>query len=220
MGEGPGARAELDRLGRALRAQLVELIEDLTPGADLGLLLIDEPKVVDWHDPLRYSYSTVFRGERPEGVGAADAASRCAGLLGRAGWDVSGPWQESDGTCVLTAHRDGTLIEVTTGEHPSVLYQGQTAARALREPEDHRWPEPVRTPGTLSPGFVLCYECDGLGACDCCGGRGWVPDEPNGRRRCPQCATRRVCPICRGQGQLAVSQLTPYQLTYYPELDP
>ncbi|MEE1805055.1 hypothetical protein, partial [Streptomyces sp. BE133] len=72
MGERPGAREELDRLGRALRAQLVELIDDLTPGADLGLHFLDEPNVADWHAPRRNSYAAVCRGERPAGVGAAD----------------------------------------------------------------------------------------------------------------------------------------------------
>ncbi|MEE1805320.1 hypothetical protein, partial [Streptomyces sp. BE133] len=139
MGEIPGVREELDRLGRALRAQLVELIDELTPGADLGLLFLDEPNVADWHEPLRYSYSAVFRGERPEGVGAADVASRAAGLLSPADWDIAGPQEEIGGTkrtYVLTARRpDGTRIEVRTGDHNSaVLYSGQTPALALREP--------------------------------------------------------------------------------------
>ncbi|MEE1805542.1 hypothetical protein PUR32_04215, partial [Streptomyces sp. BE133] len=123
-------------------------------------------------------------------------------------------------TYVLTARRpDGTRIEVRTGDHNSaVLYSGQTPALALREPADFQWPEPVRTPGTLTPGYVLCYECDGLGACHGCGGRGWVPSEPHGRSNCRQCGGQRVCPICRGGGQLAVSRLSPYQLTYYPKL--
>lgn len=193
MGEIPGGREELDRLGRALRAQLVELIDNLTPGADLGLLFLDEPvrrrtNIADWHEPLRHSYSAVFRGERPEGVGAADVASRAAGLLSPADWDIVGLEEEIDGTkCtyVLTArHPDGTRIEVRTGDYNStVLYSGQTPALALREPEEFQWPEPVRTPETLTPGYVLCYECDGLGACHGCGGRGWVPSEPHGADR-------------------------------------
>ncbi|MCX4774161.1 hypothetical protein OG322_33435 [Streptomyces sp. NBC_01260] len=223
MGEIPGVREELDRLGRALRAQLVELIDDLTPGADLGLLFLDEPNVADWHEPLRYSYSAVFRGERPEGVGAADVASRAAGLLSPADWDIAGPQEEIDGTkrtYVLTARRpDGTRIEVRTGDYNSaVLYSGQTPALAQHESEEFQWPEPVRTPETLTPGYVLCYECDGLGACRGCGGRGWVPSERHGRSNCRQCGRQRVCPICRGGGQLDVSQLSPYQLTYYPKL--
>ncbi|MFB9573528.1 hypothetical protein [Streptomyces yanii] len=223
MGEIPGACEELERLGRALRAQLVELIDDLTPGADLGLLFLDEPNVADWHEPLRYSYSTLFRGERPEGLGAADIALRAAGVLGPAGWEIAGPQEEIDGarrTYVLTAcHPDGIRIEVRTGDHNSVVfYSGQTPAQALREPEEFQWPEPVRKPETLTPGYVLCYECDGLGACDCCGGRGWVPSEPHGRSNCRQCSRKRVCPICRGGGELAVAQLSSYQLGYYPEL--
>ncbi|WAL68797.1 hypothetical protein ORV05_13830 [Amycolatopsis cynarae] len=223
MGEIPGAREELDRLGRSLRAQLVELINDLTPGADLGLLFLDWPGVADWHEPLRYSYSAVFRGDRPEGVGAAHVASRAASLFDPAGWNIAGPEEEIDGTkrtYVLTArHSSGTRIEIRTSDRSSsVLYTGSTPALALRELEEFQWPEPVRTPETLTSGFVLCYECDGLGACHECGGRGWVPSEPHGRGNCLQCGGKHVCPICRGAGQLAVSELSPYQLTYYPKL--
>ncbi|GAA4840090.1 hypothetical protein [Kitasatospora terrestris] len=223
MGEVPGAREELERYGCVLRAQLVELIEEVTPGADLGLLFLDEPEVVDWHEPPAHGYSTVFRGERPEGVGAHDAVARGARLLGSAGWEVTGPAEEiapAARRCVVTAlHPGGVRIEVRSGDGgPGVLYSGRTPAVALREAEEFRWPEPVRTPETVTPGFVLCYECDGLGACDCCGGRGWVPAEPHGRERCRACFARRVCPICQGAGQLAVSDLSTYQLGYYPGL--
>ncbi|MGK5543298.1 hypothetical protein ACSNOH_00875 [Streptomyces sp. URMC 127] len=216
MRETPGARAELDRLGRALHAQLVELIDALTPGTELGLLFLDEPNIADWREPVRYSYSAVFRGQSPEGTGAADVASRAAALLSAADWDVVGPEEEAaDGTkrtYVLTARSpDGIRIEVRTGDcNSAVLYSGQTPAPALRETEEFQWPEPVRTPETLTPGYVLCYECDGLGACHGCGGRGWAPGEPQGRSNCHQCGRQRVCLICRGGGELAVSQLSPY----------
>lgn len=76
----------------------------------------------------------------------------------------------------------------------------------------------MRTPETLTPGYVLCYECDGLGRCPGCGGRGWVLREPHRRKRCAECGTRQVCPICQGHGELSASSLSPYQRGYYPEL--
>ncbi|MEV6095102.1 hypothetical protein [Nocardia sp. NPDC051981] len=78
-------------------------------------------------------------------------------------------------------------------------------------------PEPVRTAETVTPGYVLCYECDGEGRCPRCHGVGWL-DDTGKRRRCPLCHARRVCPICRGEGELAISDLSTYQLGYYPEL--
>ncbi|MEV6771259.1 hypothetical protein AB0N05_21830 [Nocardia sp. NPDC051030] len=218
MGEIPGARAELDRLGGALRAQLVELISELTPGTGLDLLFLDEPTVVDWHEPLKYRYSTDFRGARAAEVGAAEVARLGAGRLAAAGWTVSqAPEADGSGT-VVTGTRDGMSIEIRVAEHvPNVLFSGRTPAMALFTPS-FEWPAPVRTPENLTPGYVLCYECDGLGRCPECGGRGWLPDEAAGRVKCPECLGRRVCPICRDAGELAISQLQPFQRGYYPEL--
>ncbi|MEU3556032.1 hypothetical protein [Streptomyces fragilis] len=229
MADIPGARAELDRLGRDLRAQLASLVQTLTPGADLDSLVLREPAVVDWHEPLGYRYSLSFRGHRPAGIAAAGIVPRAARLLARAGWDVPEPeeyaeleWATDDtgDRYLLTArHPDGNLIEVRVDAYGSaVLFIGRTPVTALYEAQAFRWPEPVRTAAALTPGHLLCYECDGLGACDCCGGRGWLPSEPHGRSRCPQCAARRVCPVCGGAGELALSQLSAYQRTYYPEL--
>ncbi|GLW56847.1 hypothetical protein [Kitasatospora phosalacinea] len=103
---------------------------------------------------------------------------------------------------------------------PNAPHRGRAPAATPREPEQPRRPEPVRTAETVTPGYVLCYECDGLGACDSCDGRGWLPGEPPGRRRCRVCFARRVCPVCRGGGELAVSDLSTYQLGYYPGLRP
>ncbi|APB01556.1 hypothetical protein [Nocardia seriolae] len=216
MGEISGARAELDRLGAVLRAQLVELIADLTPDADLGLLFLDEPTVADWSEPPRYHYSGLIRGERPATVAAADIARRATALLAGAGWEV-GEVADTSGpkpAVVVTGRRDGLGIEVRVGDHTSaVMFSGRTPALALREPEEFRLPDPVRTPETLTSGHVLCYECRGLGACPECGGRGWLGEE-----RCPECHGSRVCPICGGDGELAISELSPYQRTHYPEL--
>ncbi|MFI9201209.1 hypothetical protein [Streptomyces sp. NPDC053048] len=221
MGGIPGAREELDRLGRALRTQLVELIDDLTPGGDLRLLFLDEPKIVDWHEPLRYEYSSSFSGKRPAHIGAADIVSRAAALLGSAGWEVATSQEEAGGRprTVVTGRRDGCGIEVRAVDHMStVWFSGQTPAMALYEPEEFQWPEPVRTAETITSGYVLCYECDGLGWCPGCGGRGWAHDEARGRKNCSACHRDRVCLICRGAAQLAISQLSPYQRGYYPEL--
>ncbi|MFD0531319.1 hypothetical protein ACFQ1I_39610 [Kitasatospora arboriphila] len=222
MDETADARAELDRLGRSLREQLVVLITDLAPGADLGLLFLDAPSVADRHEPLRHHYAAVFRGERPAAVTAAGTASRAAALLGSASWDVTASEEDDDGQrcSMVLAHRDGIRIRVRTGDHTSaVMFGGRTPALAFGPAEPFRQPEPVRTPDTLTPGYLLCYECDGLGWCPGCGGRGWVPSEPRGRTRCRVCRTERVCPICRGGGELAASQLSDYQRGYYPELD-
>ncbi|MGW5105781.1 hypothetical protein [Nocardia sp. NPDC004123] len=217
MGEISGARAELDRLGAVLRAQLVELITDLAPETNLRLLFLDEPTIVGWSEPPRYQYSGLIRGERPATVSAADIARRAAALLGAAGWEV-GEAQDSTGpkpAVVVTGQRDGIGIEVRVGDHTSaVMFSGRTPALALRDPEEFRLPDPVRTPETLSPGFVLCYECGGLGFCPECGGRGRLPDG----EMCPECYGARVCPICQGAGQLLISELSPYQRTHYPEL--
>ncbi|GAA2741157.1 hypothetical protein [Kitasatospora cinereorecta] len=221
MGETSEARGELDRLGRSLREQLVALITDLTPGADLRLLFLDEPSVADWHEPPRYHYSALFRGERPATVTAAETASRGAVLLRSAGWDVTASEVDDGGwlCSVVVAHRDGNHIRIRAGDHTSaVMFSGQTPALALRPPKPFQWPEPVRTPDTVTPGHVLCYECEGLGWCPGCGGRGWVPSEPHGLARCRECHGRRVCVICRGGGELAVSQLSDYQRGHYPGL--
>ncbi|WP_052391234.1 hypothetical protein [Streptomyces sp. NRRL B-24484] len=222
MGETSEARDELDRLGRSLRNQLVALITDLTPGADLGLLFLDEPSVADRHEPLRHHYAALFRGERPADLTAAETASRAAVLLDAAGWDVTTSEEYEDGRrcSAVVARRDGIRIRVRTGDHTSaVMFGGRTPALAFAPAEPFRRPEPVRTPDTLTPGYVLCYECGGLGRCPGCGGRGWVPSEPHGRSRCRECRTERVCPICRGGGELAASQLSDYQRGYYPEPD-
>ncbi|WP_327143731.1 hypothetical protein [Nocardia sp. NBC_01327] len=217
MGEIPGARAELDRLGRVLRTQVVALIEQLTPGADLMLLFLSEPTVSEWSEPVKYRYSTTFRGQRPESVGAADTVRRGAAMLADAGWEVSES-REVNRTLV-TGYRDGSTIELRVPDHtPTVLYSASSPALVLSTPQEAEQTDPSRTSDTVTAGYVLCYECDGLGVCPECGGRGWLPDAAAGQRKCPECAGERVCPICRGAGQLAVSQLQPFQRGYYPEL--
>lgn len=217
MGEIPGARAELDRLGNLLRAQLVDLIALLTPDADLTLLFLDEPTVTDWHEPLKYRYSTTFRGQRAAEVGAADTVRHAAALLANAGWEVSES-REVNRTLV-TGYSNGNTVEVRVPDQvPTVLFSAATPAMALATTSEPEWPDPVRTAATLSSRHVLCYECDGLGRCPECGGRGWLSDTAAGRVTCPECSGGRLCPICQGAGQLAISRLQPFQRRFYPDL--
>ncbi|MEK2491564.1 hypothetical protein WN990_18615 [Kitasatospora purpeofusca] len=230
-GTSRAAREELDRLGRSLRAQMVVLITDLTVRVHLRRLVLDGPKVADGRDPSRYHCSAVYQGDRPAGVTAAGTADRAGSLLRAAGWEVAVSQEDDDGLLwtVVLAHRDGSTIRVLTSEDTrAVAFRGRTPALVLRpsqpagQPEPEREPEPERRPETLTPGYVLCYECDGDGRCPGCGGRGWVLREPGrteGRRRCAECGTRRFCPICRGAGQLAISLLSTYQRGYYPDLE-
>ncbi|WP_327063747.1 hypothetical protein OG715_01990 [Kitasatospora purpeofusca] len=233
------AREELDRLGRSLRAQMVVLITDLTVRVYLRRLDLDEPKVADARDPSRYHCSAVYQGDRPAGVTAAGTADRAGSLLRAAGWAVAVSQEDDDGMLwtVVLAHRDGSTIRVLASEDTrAVAFRGQTPALVLcppqpagqlepepePEPEPEREPGPERRPETVTPGYVLCYECDGDGRCPGCGGRGWVlrtPGRSEGRRRCGECGTTRVCPICRGAGRLAISRLSTYQRGYYPDLE-
>ncbi|MFF0622464.1 hypothetical protein [Streptomyces sp. NPDC004296] len=222
MDETSKARDELDRLGRSLRKQLVTLITDLTIRVHLRRLSLDEPKVADRREPLRYHYSTVYQGNRPATTTAAETASRAAFLLRSAGWDVTTSQEDDDGIhwTVLVAHRDGNGIRIMTSDDtPAVAFRARTPALALCPPQPVQQSEPVRTPETITPGYVLCYECDGLGWCPGCGGRGWVLGQPHRRSRCRECRTTKVCAICRGEGQLHASGLSAYQLGYYPGLD-
>lgn len=80
---------------------------------------------------------------------------------------------------------------------------------ALHDPQEFQRPQPVRPAETVTPGYVLCYEYDGLGWCHGCEGRGRLPDPTGGRINCPACHRSRVCVICRGAAELAISQLSP-----------
>ncbi|MFB7785748.1 hypothetical protein ACFY0N_38405 [Streptomyces vinaceus] len=155
------ARGELDRLGRSLRVQLIALMTDLTIRVHLRRLSLDEPKVADPREPLRHRYSTIYQGNRPATVTAAETASRATSLLRAAGWEVTASQEDDDGIVwtVIVAHRDGSDIRILTSEDtPAVSFRGQTAAVALCPPHPVQHPEPVRTPETLTPAYVLCYE--------------------------------------------------------------
>ncbi|MFF2552676.1 hypothetical protein ACFVUS_16845 [Nocardia sp. NPDC058058] len=132
MGEVPGARAELDRLGHALRTQLLDLITLLTPGADLTLLFLDEPTPVDEDHPSAHHYATTFRGKRPDSVTAADTVRHAAALLANSGWEVSES-REVNRTLVA-AYRNRCTLELRIPDHtPTILYSANTPAFPLPE---------------------------------------------------------------------------------------
>ncbi|MFB7721488.1 hypothetical protein [Nocardia sp. NPDC056100] len=132
MGEVPGARAELDRLGNALRTQLLALITELTPDADRTLLFLDEPTPVDDEHPSAHHYATTFRGKRPDSVTAADTVRHAASLLANSGWEVSES-REVNRT-LITAYRSGCTLELRIPDHtPTVLYSATTPAFPLPE---------------------------------------------------------------------------------------
>ncbi|MFD5463841.1 hypothetical protein ACFWIQ_13615 [Kitasatospora sp. NPDC127059] len=230
MDETSEARAELDRLRHSLREQLVTLLTHLTIRVHLRRLSLDEPEVAGRHEPPLHRYATWYQGNRPKTSTAAETASRATHLLRAAGWDVTASQEDDDGRLwtVLVAHRDGNeILILTSDDTPAVVFRARTPALDLSAPPPVRQPEPeqepeqelVRTPETLTPGYVLCYECDGLGWCPGCGGRGWVLDRTGRKGRCRECRTTKVCAICRGGGELSVFGLSPYQRGYYPELD-
>ncbi|MGI5170380.1 hypothetical protein ACQEU3_39120 [Spirillospora sp. CA-253888] len=216
MAEIPGARAELDRLGRLMRAQALELAARLTPEAQIFPEKMGHPSVADWHEPLKFKHGVTFRGARPDAVPPAEMARRAAQVLAAAGWSVE---EEVTDAHFVTGRGKGVMIRVRMSlVSDVVLYTAETPMVALHTPEPLVRPEPLRTADTLDPGYVLCYECDGLGWCPCCHGRGWVPDAARGRKRCPECHQDKVCPVCRGAGEKSAAALQYYERGHYPEL--
>ncbi|MFD3698030.1 hypothetical protein ACFWUZ_18070 [Streptomyces sp. NPDC058646] len=216
MAEIPGARAELDRLGRFMHAQVRELVSRLTPEAQVSPGELGPPAVSDWHEPLQFRHTMTFRGARPDTVPPAEMGRRAAEALADAGWAVE---EEIADAYFTTGRRDEVVLRVRVSMISDVvLYQAETPSMAFHTPEPLVRPEPLRTADTLDPGYVLCYECDGLGWCSSCYGRSWVPDAERGRRRCPECHEDRVCPICRGSGEKYAATLQYYERGYYPEL--
>ncbi|MBA4857218.1 hypothetical protein [Nocardia farcinica] len=215
MAEMADARAELDRWGGELHERVAELVAVCTPGAEVRPPA--EPRVADWHEPVRYRHTLTVRATRDPAVAPAALAERAAAALAAAGWTVhreapDGP----DGPLIVSGTRPELALRVRFSTTSTVvLYTGETAAVALRPPASLDAPPPVRTADDVDDGYLLCYECAGTGWCPQCHGRGWIPDEQRGRRRCPECFDRRVCPVCEGAGQLAVATLTPAQRANY-----
>ncbi|MFB6631052.1 hypothetical protein ACFCWY_14225 [Streptomyces sp. NPDC056362] len=149
MDQASGARDELDRLGRALRRQLVSLIRDLTVRVHLRRLALAEPKVAGRGEPPLHHYVADYQGNRPGGVSAAETASRASSALRAAGWDVTVSREDDDGILwtVIDADRDGTRIRVLTGEDTAaVVVRGWTPALDLSP--DRRGSAPGLEPRT------------------------------------------------------------------------
>ncbi|MFF5706586.1 hypothetical protein ACFY7H_29470 [Streptomyces sp. NPDC012794] len=212
----PGAREELERLGLFMHVQVRELVSRLTPEARVFPQELGVPSVSDWHEPLQFHHTMTFRGARPETVSPAEMGQRAAKALAAAGWAVEEKVTEAH---FITGRHDGVVVQVRISKISNVvLYQAKTPSLAFHTAEVMVKPDPVRTPDTLRPGYVLCYECDGLGWCSSCWGRSWIPDVERGRRRCPECHQDRVCPICRGAGEKHAATLQYYERGYYPGL--
>jgi hypothetical protein len=223
MPEIEGAREELDRAAEALCGQLRQLAARLTPDQVVDLYMPSDPLIVDWHEPLLYQYRAIASVERPAEQYDAIVVTRAASLLTSAGWQVTDEVTDAgSGTelTTVTADRDGFQVQVRIQRgYGTVIYSGQTPAMALFTPAPpFVRPDPVVTPETVRRGYVLCYECDGLGWCPCCEGRGWCPSEEHGRERCPECFKARFCPVCRGAGELEIARLQDWQRDQYPEL--
>ncbi|MFE3788983.1 hypothetical protein [Streptomyces goshikiensis] len=222
MAEIPGARTGLLRDAEEVRAYLRSLAARLTPGQVPEFALPDEP-FGDWGtEPATFQYSfhghVRARDARPERAAYDPAlASRAAESLREDGWESrveTAKYPRAGGReVVVVGVRDGRRITLSfPRDHGAVLYRGQSRALPLYEHVPHVRPEPAVTPETLEPGWALCYECEGLGYCPACEGRGWVmggrpgwgggTSDPDRLGRCPECFTERVCPICRGRGSL------------------
>ncbi|MEV0356840.1 hypothetical protein AB0H71_12330 [Nocardia sp. NPDC050697] len=210
MTESPGtanaaARWELERAAELLRAELLALAAALAPGQQPGLTMLSEPAVLEWREPLRHHYAATLHipGDLP---GAAE-------LLAAAGWRLTGT---DDG---LVAERAGFRLRVRAHGAAGLGISGTTPGYVLYERPAESRPEPVVTAETLRAGYLLCYECDGLGWCPECFGRGWILDAEQRRQRCVECRGARTCPICAGVGQLAIAGMNSVARAHYPELD-
>ncbi|MFG2873641.1 hypothetical protein ACGFYU_01185 [Streptomyces sp. NPDC048337] len=216
----PGARERLTRAAEELRACLRRSAGQLTPGQVPEFPLPESPFGDHGRVPAMWHYSFVERvrardARPPRDAYPADLAARAAALLTAEGWGTPEPRAGQHGGALVTGARDGMEITVSVVKgHDEVVYSGRTPEVALYEPVPHVRPEPVVTEQTLTSGYDLCYECDGLGWCPACEGRGWVlggrggwgagnrPRDPNRLGLCSLCFAKRFCPICRGAGQL------------------
>ncbi|WP_067654961.1 hypothetical protein [Nocardia harenae] len=204
------ARRELERAAGVLRAELLGIAAELAPGRPADVTMLPEPAVLEWREPLRYHYRATLL---VHGGGTGDL-DRAAALLTAAGWKLTRVDDELTAVRAgfrlrLRAHPDGGGLGISGDTPGYVLYERAGAAR----------PEPVVTAATLRTGYLLCYECDGLGWCPECFGRGWILDAEQRRTRCVECRGGRTCPICAGAGQLAIAELNSRDRAQYPELD-
>lgn len=221
MAEIAGARERLDGAAAWLRDQIRSLAGHITPEQIPEVFVPSDPMIVDWREPLKYQYLMSARVDRPVEQYDPSVIARAAALLGAAGWEVSeevsAPSKDQPVTTLIATWDDHRLrVRVQEG-YGGVVYSGDTPAVSLYTPEPFTRPDPVRTPETVPRGYLLCYECDGLGWCPVCAGRGWTEDA-DGRERCVECFGSRFCPICEGEGELEQDRLQDWQLNQYPEL--
>ncbi|MFC8042048.1 hypothetical protein [Nocardia sp. NPDC057353] len=199
------ARRRLEEAAEVLRADLLALAAELAPGHPPGLTVLPEPAVLEWREPLRYHYRATLH--------VPAALPRAAELLAAGGWELTGT---DDG---LVAERAGFRLRIRSHGRDGLSIGGDTPGFVLFPATEWSRPEPVVTAETLRSGYLLCYECDGLGACPECFGRGWILDAGQRRTRCVECHGARTCPVCAGAGQLAIAELSSAARAQYPALD-
>ncbi|TDB91552.1 hypothetical protein E1091_13690 [Micromonospora fluostatini] len=224
MVEIPGARAELENAFRILYANMLYLARALEPDQEPDDALLPEPAVLDRREPLRHAYQVTLSLLATKQPCAAHAVDRGGLLLAEDGWSVETATGPTGRRAV--GRRDGFVITVSApdGEHTACrlgegfAITGETPHVLLHEPVEFVPPEPCVTAETLPAGALLCYECDGLGWCPCCLGRGFVLDDDRRRQRCPCCFTRQVCLICEGAGLKWIHMMSWWAREQYPEL--
>lgn len=195
----PGAREELRRRGERLFAEFAALLAALAPGQAPP----EHPEITAFGNPLSFGYHRQVAFDRtPAGPDLPDRARAAL-----AGWETTAE-RTGSGSTVLHAWRDGMTLRLHL--HPQ---RGLTLARAdlepaaLHLPEVFVRPEPLLAPEDVRPGYELCPECEGLGWCERCWGRGWTMGgitwggRTEGQARCGDCLGSRACPFCRGAGE-------------------
>ncbi|MBF6327533.1 hypothetical protein [Nocardia transvalensis] len=219
MAENEQARQWLDRAAEYLRAQLQWLGAQVVPGSVPHVVIPSHPSAVDWQQPPQHRFEALAKLSAPYDPAFVD---RAAHALETTGWAVR--VQRSDdpdavGVVAVVGTRDGYTVQVRTEEgYGGVVLLGETPSVVVYQSEPSTAPLPKVTSDTVSKGAVLCYECDGLGACPVCHGRGWTKGGPSGRRRCRECLGARVCPVCGGAGELSIAELSDEARAQYPDL--
>ncbi|WP_280489468.1 hypothetical protein [Nocardia farcinica] len=146
MAEMADARAELDRWGGELHERVAELVAVCTPGAEVRPPA--EPRVADWHEPVRYRHTLTVRATRDPAVAPATLAERAAAALAAAGWTVhreapDGP----DGPLIVSGTRPELALRVRFSTTSTVvLYTGETAAVPRGAPAGRGPPPPGPPP--------------------------------------------------------------------------
>ncbi|MEV6135823.1 hypothetical protein AB0L63_07105 [Nocardia sp. NPDC051990] len=217
MAEIEEVRQWLDRAAEFLRGQLHWFGGQIAPGAVPHVAIPAHPSRVDNTDPGRYRFEAVANLTWRDDP---TAVHRAAHVLRTTGWTVD-MHRDPDFPTVVTVVgiKDGYRMQARTEEgYGGIVLLGETPDVVLYEDDPLPTPPPAVTPETLSPGALLCYECDGLGHCPVCKGRGWTKGGSTGRIRCRECLGSKVCPVCGGAGEVAVTDLTEEARAHYPDL--